>query len=105
MADERSIENNKQARQYLRSTGFRICSWSSVALIAAFFLVPNHRVWFLYAAAALSVAAMLPVLRVIPYNHSLDVRSQRDRRFLLSVAVYVGLIVVGALVVAYFARR
>src|SRR5262249_5625733 len=105
MADERSIENNKQARQYLRSKGFRICSWASVALIAAFFLVPNHRVWFLYAAAALSVAAMVPALRVIPYNRSLDVRSQRDRRFLLSVAVYVGLVVVGALVAAYFARR
>jgi hypothetical protein len=79
MADERSVENDKQARQYLRSKGFRICSWSSAALIAVFFLVPNHRVWLLYAAVALSVAAILPVLRVIPYNRSLDVLSKANR--------------------------
>jgi len=102
---ERSTQNNEHARQYLRSKGFRICSWSSAALVAAFFLVPNHRVWFLYAAVALSFAAMLPVLRVIPNNRTFDFHNQRDRRFLLAVALYVGLIIVGAFLVAYFAKH
>ena len=105
MSDERGIENGKQARQYLRSKGFRICSWLSVALVAAFFLVPHHSIWFLCAAVALYVAAMLPVLRLAPYNRSLDVHNQRHRRYLLFVAVYVAVIVIGAFVVTYFATR
>jgi hypothetical protein len=105
MDDERNIQREEHARQYLRSKWFRVCSWSSAALVAAFFLIRNHRVWYLYPAAALSFAAMVPVLRVIRYNDRIDFQSQRDRRFLLFVALYVSLIVVGAFLFVYFAKR
>lgn len=105
MTDDRSIENNKRARQYLHSNIFRIGSWSGAVLVAASFLVHSHRVWLLYAAAAVSFAAVLPVLRGVPYNHSLDIHDRRDKRFLLFVTAYVALILVGACLVAYFGSR
>ena len=104
-SDDRSIENDKPARQYLRSYIFRICSWSGVALVAAFFLVPSYRIWFISAAAAVSLGAALPVLRVVPYHRRLDIHNRWDKRFLLFVSAYVALILVGACMVAYFGSR
>jgi hypothetical protein len=105
MADDRNIENDKRARQYLRSNVFRICSWSSAAFLAVSFLVPTHRVWFIYAAAAVAFGGILPVLRVVPYRHSLDIHNRRDKRFLLFVGVYAALILVVACLVVYFVSR
>lgn len=48
---------------------------------------------------------MLPVLRVVPYSHRLNIHDQRDKRFLLFVTVYVALILAGACLVVYFGRR
>jgi hypothetical protein len=105
MADDRSVENDKRVRQYLRSNIFRICSWSGLALVAASFFVPSHRIWFIYAAAAVSFGAALPVLRVVPYNRRLDIHNRWDKRFLLFVIAYVVLILLGACLVAYFGSR
>jgi len=105
MPDERSVENDRQARQYLRSNVFRTCSWLSAALLLATFVSRSHRIWFICAAAALSFGAMLPILRIVPYGRSLDIRNQRDRRFLLFVGIYVALILVGACLVGYFIRE
>ena len=105
MTDDRRTENDKRARQYLRSNIFRICSWSGLALVVASFLVHSHRIWFVYAAAAVSFGAALPVLRVVPYGRSLDIHNRRDKRFLLFVSAYVALILVGACLVAYFGSR
>lgn len=105
LPDDHSSENDNRVRDYLRSNGFRICSWSSAALLAASFFVSNRRPWLLYAAAAVSFYAMLPVLRVVPYSHRLNIHDQRDKRFLLFVTVYVALILAGACLVVYFGRR
>jgi membrane protein YdbS with pleckstrin-like domain len=105
MAEDRGIENNKRARQYLRSNVYRICSWSSVVLIAASFLVPSHRNWFIYAGAAVWFGGMLPVLRIVPYRRRLDIHNRQDKRFLLFVSVYVALGLLGACLVVYFGSR
>jgi 4-hydroxybenzoate polyprenyltransferase len=105
MPDDRSIENDSRARQYLRSTVFRTCSWLSAGLIVAAFVARSHRIWFIYAAAVLSFCAMLPILRIVPYSRRLDIPNQRDRRFLLFVGIYVALILVGACLVAHFGNR
>lgn len=76
----------------------------SLFIVASFF-APNYRGWFIYAASAISFGAMLPVLRVVPYSHRLDIHNQRDKRFLLFVGVYLALILVGAYLVAYFGSR
>jgi hypothetical protein len=73
--------------------------------LAVSFLVPTHRVWFIYAAAAVAFGGILPVLRVVPYRHSLDIHNRRDKRFLLFVGVYVALILVVACLVVYFVSR
>ena len=105
MAEDRSIENDKRARQYLRSNAYRICSWSSLALVAASFLVRNHRIWFIYAVAAVWFGATLPVLRLVPYSRRLDIHNRRDKRFLFFVAVYVVLTLLGACLFVYFGSR
>jgi hypothetical protein len=105
MAEDRNIANDNRARQYLRSNLFRICSWSSVAFLPVSFLLPSRRVWFIYAAAAVAFGAMLPVLRVVPYSHRLDIQNRRDKRFLVFVGVYVALILVVACLVVYFGSR
>jgi hypothetical protein len=89
----------------LRSNVFRISSSLSAALLAASFLAPSHRIWFICAATVVSLAAMLPALRAFPYSHRLDIHNRRDRRFLLFVALYIGLVLVGASVAAYFGTR
>jgi hypothetical protein len=105
MAEDRSVENNKRARQYLRSNVYRICSWSSLILVVASFLVPSHRIWFIYVAAAVWFSATLPVLRVVPYSHRLDIHNRRDKRFLLFVSVYILLTLVGAGLFVYLETR
>lgn len=105
MAEDRIIENNKLARQYLRSNVYRICSWSSLVLIAASFFVPSHRDWLIYAGAAVWFGATLPVLRVVPYRRKLDIHNRQDKRLLLFVSVYVGLTLLGACLVVYFGSR
>ena len=105
MADDRNIENDKRARQYLRWNVFRICSWSSAAFLAVSFVVPSHRVWFIYAAAAVAFGGILPVLGVVPYSHSLHIHKRRDKRFLLFVGAYVAVILVVACLVAYLGSR
>jgi len=105
MADDRNIENDKRARQYLRSNAFRICSWSSAAFVVISFLVPSHHVWLIYAAAAIAFGGILPVLIVVPYIHRLEIQNRRDRRFLFFVGVYVTIILVVACMVVYFGSR
>ncbi|HZQ20842.1 MAG TPA: hypothetical protein VFA90_19290 [Terriglobales bacterium] len=78
MADDRNID------RYLRSKVFRTCSWLSAAFIVTFFLAPSHRVWFIYAAAAVSFCAMLPILRVVPYSQNrYDISFRPDRQSLI----------------------
>src|SRR5262249_41626638 len=105
MANDRNIENDRRSRQYLRSNLFRICSWSSAGFVGISFLVPSHRMWFIYIAAAVSFGAMLPVLRVVPYSHRLDIHNRRDKRFLVFVGIYVALTLVVACLVVYFSSR
>ena len=105
MPGDNNTENDNRVRDYLRSTIFRICSWSSAALLAASFFVSSRRPWLLYAAAAVSFYAMLPVLRVVPYSQRIDIHNQRDRRSLLFVGVYLALILAAAYLFVYFGRR
>ena len=102
---DHNTENDNRVRDYLRSTIFRVCSWSSAALLAASFFVSSRRPWLLYAAAAVSFYAMLPVLRVIPYSQRIDIHNQRDRRSLLFVGVFLALILIGGCLVVYFRSR
>ena len=105
MAEDRSIENTKRARQYLRSNVYRIFSWSSIALVVASFLVPDHRSWFIYAAGAVWFGATLPALRLVPYSHRFDIHNRGDKRVLLLVGVYVALTLLGACLAVYFGGR
>ena len=105
MAEDRSLEKTKRARQYLRSNVYRICSWSSLALVIASFLVRDHRIWFIYAAGALWFGATLPALRLVPYGHRFDIHNRRDKRVLLLVGVYVALTLLGACLAVYFGSR
>jgi hypothetical protein len=96
MAEERSIENGKRARQFMRSSVFRICSWLSLVLAFASLLVHSHRIWFSFAAAVVWFGAALPVLIAVPYRRRLDIHNPRDRQFLLFAAVYLALVLLGA---------
>jgi len=105
MAEDRSLENTKRARQYLRSNIYRICSWSSLVLVIASFLARDNRIWLIYAAAAVWFGATLPALRLVPYSHRFDIHNRRDKRVLLLVGVYVAVTLLGACLVAYFGSR
>ncbi len=84
-------------RQYLRSRYFRILSWLCVGLILGSFFVSSYRLWFLYGAAAISLIAMLPVLRTIP-NRNIDLKKKNERRSLLFIFIYIAAIILGSLI-------
>ena len=105
MPGDRDVVNGTQTRQYLRSSVYRICAWSSLALVVASFLVPGHRVLFIFGSAAVWFGATLPVLRLVPYGRRLDIHNQQDKRFLFFVCVYVALTLVAACLVVYFGSR
>jgi dolichol kinase len=89
--DGLSMKDKEELRSYLHSKRFRILSWGCTALLIASFVFPLYRLRWLYAAAALSFLAMVPLVRISKLrNRTLDLRTKRDKRYVLFVAIYVG---------------
>ena len=89
--DGLNTKNKEEVRTYLRSKRYRILSWGSIALLIASFVFPQYRVRWLYGAVALSLFAMLPLIRISKLrNTTLDFRRKRDKLYLLFVIIYVG---------------
>jgi Na+/H+ antiporter NhaD/arsenite permease-like protein len=76
-------------RSYLRSKRLVVLSWAITALLIASFVFQQYSSRLLYAAAALSFLAMLPLLGKVR-NRRIDFQSQADRRYLVFVVILVG---------------
>ncbi len=98
MIHQEEAERKQYIRNYVRSTQFWILSWLCAAMAIGSFFVSSYRSWLLYAAAAISVAAMWPILRVVPYGRNIDLQQKRDRKALLFVFLYVAAIILSAVV-------
>jgi hypothetical protein len=100
-----ATDSNQQVRAYLHSTRFRVSSWLCAVLMVVSFFVAPYRLWCLYTAAGMSLIAMLPVLRVIPYRRNLDLEKMQERQRLLFVVLYVAAIIVATILYALYRTK
>jgi hypothetical protein len=88
--EDYKIEDKERLRQYLRSKQYRVCTWGSIGLLAASFVIPTYHDYLLYGAVILSFVAMLPALKLIGWrNEKLEFKNPRDRTTVLIVAAFV----------------
>ncbi len=97
MTQQNEWERKHYLRQYFRSPYVQILSWLCLGLILGSFFVSAYRVWFLFAAAAVSFMAMVPVLRTIP-SRNIDIENKNERRTLLILSIYIAALIIGALI-------
>src|SRR5690242_13681188 len=91
-----SEQQRQYLRQYLRSPRFITASWLCVGLCVGSFFVSAYRLWLLYAACAVSIFAMLPILMRVR-NRNIDLHQQGDRTAMRTTVIGIGTILLIAL--------
>ena len=93
-------------RVYMRSSRFRVLSWTSSGVLIACFVFTQYRVRLLYVALALSTAAMLPLMPSIRQMREtkVDLHNKRDRNSVLFVMCFIGLLLAATIVLVLYRR-
>jgi hypothetical protein len=95
---------NDKDRAYLHSTRYRVLNVVIWALLGASYFLPQYRVQLLLAGVAVSTVALLPLMPSAwkMRHRKLNMQNKRDRAYVLSIVLFVGLLVLSTFLFALY---